>query len=64
MDDIIEQLRNVSDLNDIEDITNELTDFKENLIGALDVLDPVNGLDDIMEDIDIILQKINGDIEW
>ena len=65
MNHIIEELNELlNPIVDIESIRNDLVEFKENLIEALEALDPVNGLDDIMEDIDLIIQKINGEMEW
>ncbi|KEZ84885.1 hypothetical protein IO99_17945 [Clostridium sulfidigenes] len=65
MDSIIEQLSDISNTNEeIEDVRNELIEFKENLIDSLEALDPLNGIDDVMEDIDLLIQKINGHIDW
>lgn len=67
MDNIIEQLNNTienNDYNTLEIIRNDLIEFKENLIGSLESIDPINGIDDVMEDIDLLIEKINGDMDW
>lgn len=67
MDNIIEQLNNTienNDYNTLEIIRDDLIEFKENLIGSLESIDPINGIDDVMEDIDLLIEKINGDMDW
>ena len=71
MDKVIEKLYDVlnhiynTETNDaIEIIIDDLIEFKENLIGSLEAIDPINGIDDVMEDIDLLIEKINGDIDW
>ena len=56
MDNIIDQLNNTienNDYNTLEIIRDDLIEFKENLIGSLESIDPINGIDDVMEDIDL-----------
>ncbi|MBS5986576.1 MULTISPECIES: hypothetical protein [Clostridium] len=67
MDNIIDQLNNTienNDYNTLEIIRDDLIEFKENLIGSLESIDPINGIDDVMEDIDLLIEKINGDMDW
>ncbi|WP_370835550.1 hypothetical protein [Clostridium tertium] len=67
MDNIIEQLNNAIENNDydnLEIIRDELGEFKENLIGSLEAIDPINGIDDVIEDIELLIEKINGDMDW
>ena len=67
MDNIIEQLNNAIENNDydnLEIIRDELEEFKENLIGSLEAIDPINGIDDVIEDIELLIEKINGDMDW
>lgn len=70
MESIIENLNNIlntvygTTYDDILNVRDELIGFNQNLLESLERLDPINGLDDIMEDIDILIQKINGEIEW
>lgn len=67
MDIIIEQLNNAiesDDYDNIESIRNDLIEFKENLIGSLESIDPINGLDDVIEDIELLIEKVNGDMDW
>lgn len=67
MDNIIDQLNNTienNDYNTLEIIRDDLIEFKENLIGSLESIDPINGIDDVMEDINLLIEKINGDMDW
>lgn len=65
MDDILEKLNDILDANEeIEGIRNELIEVKNNIIEALEALNPINGVDDVMEDVDLLIQKINGDMDW
>lgn len=67
MDNIIDQLNKTienNDYNTLEIIRDDLIEFKENLIGSLESIDPINGIDDVMEDIDLLIEKINGDMDW
>lgn len=67
MDNIIEQLNNAIENNDydnLEIIRDELEEFKENLIESLEAIDPINGIDDVIEDIELLIEKINGDMDW
>lgn len=65
MNEVIERLfklaNKVSDddlYDEVIEIANEISDIKENLIQALDNIDEVRGLEDVMEDIQIIKEEL------
>lgn len=62
--DVLNHIDNTETNNAIELIIDDLTSFKENLIESLEAIDPINGIDYVMEDIDLLIEKINGDINW
>lgn len=65
MNEVIERLFKLAnkvgddDLYDeVIEIANEISDIKENLIQALNNIDEVRGLEDVMEDIQIIKEEL------
>lgn len=71
MDKIIENLYGVLNYidttethNKIEKIIDQLEEFKENLLGSLNSIDPNNGIDDVIEDIELLIDKVNDDMPW
>ncbi|MDY4079650.1 MAG: hypothetical protein SOY42_12855 [Clostridium sp.] len=65
MNEVIERLFKLAnkvcddDLYDeVIEIANEISDIKENLIQSLESIDEIRGLEDVMEDIQIIKEKL------
>ena len=65
MNEVIERLFKLAnkvgddDLYDeVMEIANEISDIKENLIQSLESIDEVRGLEDVMEDIQLIKEEL------